>query len=117
MDRTALPAPATAPADDAPLTGHAATLAGLFADVLRLDGPPGGDDSFFTLGGDSISSIQLVSRARKSGIALSARQIFEHPTPRALADVVAPHTETAAAPGDARQERPGAPHPAHALAA
>ncbi|WP_030297979.1 non-ribosomal peptide synthetase [Streptomyces sp. NRRL F-5681] len=106
VDRTALPAPATAPADDAPLTGHAATLAGLFADVLRLDGPPGGDDSFFTLGGDSISSIQLVSRARKSGIALSARQIFEHPTPRALADVVAPHTETAAAPGDAGKNAP-----------
>ncbi|MFJ6513261.1 amino acid adenylation domain-containing protein [Streptomyces sp. NPDC091406] len=100
VDRAALPAPVTASADDAPLMGAAATLADLFADVLRLDGPPGGDDSFFALGGDSISSIQLVSRARKSGLALSARQIFEHPTPRALADVVVPHTDTDPAPDD-----------------
>ncbi|MFG2763717.1 non-ribosomal peptide synthetase [Streptomyces rubiginosohelvolus] len=98
VDRAALPAPVVTSADDTPLTGAAATLADLFADVLRLDGPPGGDDSFFALGGDSISSIQLVSRARKSGLALSARQIFEHPTPRALADVVAPHKDTEAVP-------------------
>ncbi|MFE2978608.1 amino acid adenylation domain-containing protein [Streptomyces sp. NPDC059258] len=100
VDRAALPVPVTASADDAPLTGTAATLADLFADVLRLDGPPGGDDSFFALGGDSISSIQLVSRARKSGLILSARQIFEHPTPRALADVAVPHTDTDPAPDD-----------------
>ncbi|MFE6919305.1 non-ribosomal peptide synthetase, partial [Streptomyces rubiginosohelvolus] len=99
VDRAALPAPVAASADDTPLTGAAATLADLFSDVLRLDGPPGGDDSFFALGGDSISSIQLVSRARKSGLALSARQIFEHPTPRALADVVAPHADTEPVPG------------------
>ncbi|MFD4591889.1 non-ribosomal peptide synthetase [Streptomyces rubiginosohelvolus] len=101
VDRAALPAPVVASADDTPLTGAAATLADLFSDVLRLDGPPGGDDSFFALGGDSISSIQLISRARKSGLALSARQIFEHPTPRALADVVAPHTDTEAVPDSA----------------
>ncbi|MFK0132133.1 amino acid adenylation domain-containing protein [Streptomyces rubiginosohelvolus] len=98
VDRAALPAPVVASADDTPLAGTAATLTDLFADVLRLDGPPGGDDSFFALGGDSISSIQLVSRARKSGLALSARQIFEHPTPRALADVVAPHTDAEPVP-------------------
>ncbi|WP_435598917.1 amino acid adenylation domain-containing protein [Streptomyces anulatus] len=100
VDRAALPAPVTTTADDAPLTGAAATLADLFADILRLDTPPGGDDSFFALGGDSISSIQLVSRARKSGLALSARQIFEHPTPRALADVIAPHAPTGVRPDD-----------------
>ncbi|MFB8139471.1 non-ribosomal peptide synthetase, partial [Streptomyces parvus] len=99
VDRAALPVPAVASTDDTPLTGAAATLADLFADVLRLDGPSGGDDSFFALGGDSISSIQLVARARKSGLALSARQIFEHPTPRTLADVVAPHADTEPAPG------------------
>ncbi|MFI7892145.1 amino acid adenylation domain-containing protein [Streptomyces sp. CACIS-1.16CA] len=108
VDRAALPAPVVASADDTPLTGTAATLADLFADVLRLDGPPGGDDSFFALGGDSISSIQLVSRARKSGIALSARQIFEHPTPRALADVVTPHTDTEPVP-DSDSEQEAAP--------
>ncbi|MEU6629544.1 amino acid adenylation domain-containing protein [Streptomyces parvus] len=108
VDRAALPAPVVASADDSPLTGTSATLADLFADVLRLDGPPGGDDSFFALGGDSISSIQLVARARKSGIALSARQIFEHPTPRALADVVTPHTDTEPRP-DSDSEQEAAP--------
>ncbi|MFF8981774.1 amino acid adenylation domain-containing protein [Streptomyces globisporus] len=108
VDRAALPAPVVVSADDTPLTGTAATLADLFADVLRLDGPPGGDDSFFALGGDSISSIQLVSRARKSGLGLSARQIFEHPTPRALADVVAPHVDTEPVP-DSGVEQTAAP--------
>ncbi|MFF0505035.1 amino acid adenylation domain-containing protein [Streptomyces fimicarius] len=110
VDRAALPAPVVVTADDAPPTGAAATLADLFADVLRLDGPPGGDDSFFALGGDSISSIQLVSRARKSGLALSARQIFEHPTPRALADVLAeepaPHPAAGPRPADADHHAP-----------
>ncbi|WP_097972572.1 non-ribosomal peptide synthetase [Streptomyces sp. gb14] len=108
VDRAALPAPVVAAADDTPLTGTAATLADLFADVLRLDGPPGGDDSFFALGGDSISSIQLVARARKSGLALTARQIFEHPSPRALADVVAPHTDIEAV-SDSGVEQASAP--------
>ncbi|WP_411083389.1 amino acid adenylation domain-containing protein [Streptomyces sp. cmx-18-6] len=98
VDRTALPAPATSSADDddAPLEGAAAALAALFADVLRLERPPGGDDSFFALGGDSISSIQLVSRARQSGFDVSARQVFERPTPRALAEVAAPRTDAPA---------------------
>ncbi|MEU5328710.1 non-ribosomal peptide synthetase [Streptomyces parvus] len=109
VDRAALPAPVVASADDTPLTGVAATLADLFADVLRLDGPPGGDDSFFALGGDSISSIQLVARARRAGLALSARRIFEHPTPRALADVVTPHTDTEPVPDATDQQAAPAP--------
>ncbi|MBY4004496.1 amino acid adenylation domain-containing protein, partial [Rhodococcus fascians] len=64
------------------------TLAGLFAEVLRLD-RVGVDDSFFALGGDSIMSIQLVSRAKAAGLALSPRDVFEHKTVAALAEVVA----------------------------
>ncbi|WP_257135226.1 condensation domain-containing protein, partial [Streptomyces sp. wa1063] len=108
VDRAALPAPVTTTVDDAPPTGAAATLADLFADILRLETPPGGDDSFFALGGDSISSIQLVSRARKSGLTLSARQIFEHPTPRALADVIAPHAPADVRPADLDRNAPAA---------
>ncbi|MFJ9977585.1 amino acid adenylation domain-containing protein [Streptomyces cyaneofuscatus] len=109
VDRAALPAPAAPSTDEAPLEGAAAELAVLFADILRLDGPPGGDDSFFALGGDSISSIQLVSRARKSGFDVSARQVFEHPTPRALAEALAPRT---ALPGDRAEPVADAPAPA-----
>ncbi len=42
-------------------------------------------DNFFDLGGDSIISIQVVSRARKAGYNLSPKDIFEYPTIRALA--------------------------------
>ena len=38
-----------------------------------------------TLGGDSILSIQLVSRARREGLVLTPRQVFQHQTPAALA--------------------------------
>ncbi|MEW2067867.1 amino acid adenylation domain-containing protein [Streptomyces sp. NPDC007346] len=110
VDRAALPAPVTSSDEDTvPLEGAAAELAALFADILRLESPPGGDDSFFALGGDSISSIQLVSRARRSGIEVSARQVFEHPTPRALAGALAPRAGT---PADRTEPRADAPAPA-----
>ena len=97
VDRAALPAPAAPATDDsAPLEGVGAALATLFAEVLRLDAPPGAHDSFFALGGDSISSIQLVSRARQAGYALSARQIFENPTPVGLAAVTGSSDSTTA---------------------
>ena len=46
------------------------------------------DDGFFDLGGDSIMSIQLVGRARRVGLELSVRDVFEHRTVAALAEVV-----------------------------
>ena len=52
--------------------------------------------SFFELGGDSIVSIQLIGRARKLGLALTTRQVFEHPSLRALGRVLKPLAEAAA---------------------
>ncbi|MFD9880907.1 amino acid adenylation domain-containing protein [Streptomyces alboflavus] len=89
VDRAALPAPDAGTADEAPLDGTAGRIAALFARVLRVE-TVGGQDSFFALGGDSISSIQLVARARQAGLALTARQVFEHRTPVELAAVVEP---------------------------
>ncbi|MGH3992338.1 MAG: condensation domain-containing protein, partial [Pseudonocardiaceae bacterium] len=49
----------------------------------------GVEDSFFELGGDSILSIQVASRARQAGLGLMPRDLFRHPTVAALAFSVA----------------------------
>ena len=43
------------------------------------------DDNFFSIGGDSLRSLQLVARSRLRGLQISVPLIFEHPTIRALA--------------------------------
>ncbi|MFI6217672.1 amino acid adenylation domain-containing protein [Nocardia brasiliensis] len=92
LDRKALPAPAFEPvAFRAPGTDTEHALAAVFAEVLGRDGI-GVDESFFALGGDSIMSILLVSRARARGIAVTAQQVYEHRTVAGLAAVA----ETAA---------------------
>ena len=45
------------------------------------------NENFFDLGGDSILILQVISRAHQSGIKLTAKQHFEHPTISALAKV------------------------------
>ena len=45
----------------------------------------GVDDDFFELGGDSILAVQVAARARDTGLALTARMVFEHPTVSELA--------------------------------
>ncbi|MGQ4596664.1 amino acid adenylation domain-containing protein [Nocardia sp. R6R-6] len=89
VDRKALPAPefgARSAPSRPPSTPREQTLAALFAEVLGLDAV-GVDESFFALGGDSIISIQLVSRAKAAGIGFSARDVFERKTVAALAAV------------------------------
>ena len=48
-------------------------------------GRVGLEDNFFELGGDSISSIELVSRARQAGLLITPRDIFQHQSVEALA--------------------------------
>ncbi|MFF5477786.1 amino acid adenylation domain-containing protein [Streptomyces sp. NPDC012935] len=95
VDRGSLPAPRTttagAPARE-PATERERQLCELFGSVLGL-GPVDVDDNFFALGGDSIVSIRLVTLARKAGIALSPRQVFQMPTPAGLAAASAGRTE------------------------
>ena len=92
LDRKALPAPAAlAPAagaaDDfaAPQTPAEQTLARIWTDVLKVP-RVGRHDNYFALGGDSILVLQVVSRAREAGLALSPRLVFERPTVAELAD-------------------------------
>ena len=44
-------------------------------------------DNFFHLGGDSINCLQIISKARNSGLFFTARQIFQYPTIAGLAEV------------------------------
>ncbi|MEW1601535.1 amino acid adenylation domain-containing protein, partial [Streptomyces sp. NPDC093808] len=91
LDRAALPVPGPAgPADGgrAPRTPDEETLRRVFAELLGVDARNVGmDDGFFALGGDSIMSIQLVSRARRAGLVLTPRDVFTHQTVAELARV------------------------------
>ncbi|MFH9426468.1 amino acid adenylation domain-containing protein, partial [Streptomyces sp. NPDC017529] len=101
LDRSRLPAPdyTAASSHRAPRDDRERTLCRLFADVLGLDaGAAGVDDNFFDLGGDSIIAIQLVSRARRAGLALTPRDVFRHRTVEALAARAGDVTETPAGP-------------------
>ncbi|MCX5173061.1 amino acid adenylation domain-containing protein [Streptomyces antibioticus] len=85
LDRNALPAPRAVRAEArAPRTPREQLLTEIFAAVLKLP-DAGVDDDFFLLGGDSITSIAVSSRARRAGLVLDPRDVFEHRTPAALA--------------------------------
>ncbi|MPY64580.1 condensation domain-containing protein, partial [Streptomyces spongiae] len=95
LDRAALPAPAreTAGASRAARTREVRTreegiLQTLFAEVLGT-AEVGVDDGFFDLGGDSITSIHLVSRALAAGLKLTPRDVFEQRTVAGLAALAA----------------------------
>ncbi|MFP2902691.1 non-ribosomal peptide synthetase, partial [Corallococcus sp. 4LFB] len=89
LDREALPAPeASAQEREAyapPGTPTEELLAGLWADVLRVE-RIGREDDFFALGGHSLLATQLVSRIRSAfGIELPLRALFEAPSLTRLA--------------------------------
>ncbi|HEX6402273.1 MAG TPA: amino acid adenylation domain-containing protein, partial [Pseudonocardiaceae bacterium] len=86
LDRSALPAPEwkTAVGYIPPRTPTERILAQVWAQVLGVD-QIGVEDNFFQLGGDSILSIQVVSRARRAGLGLSPSDVFLHPTVASLA--------------------------------
>ncbi|GKT87877.1 peptide synthetase [Colletotrichum tofieldiae] len=76
----------------APSTEAERQLQKLFARVLKLDEDHiGVDDSFFRLGGDSVSAMKLVSEARKiDGLTFSVADIFRHPKLETLAALQTP---------------------------
>ncbi|HEY1245901.1 MAG TPA: amino acid adenylation domain-containing protein, partial [Hyphomicrobiaceae bacterium] len=85
LDRNALPAPEVERGSyRAARTPQEEVLCALFAEVLGV-GRVGIDDNFFALGGDSIMSIQLVSRARQAGLLITPRAVFQHQTVAGLA--------------------------------
>jgi amino acid adenylation domain-containing protein/non-ribosomal peptide synthase protein (TIGR01720 family) len=92
VDRRALPAPASVRAEqDAlfvpPRSAAELTLAAIWGELLGLD-RVGIRDNFFALGGDSILSLQVVTRANQAGLHITPRQMFLHQTISELAAAV-----------------------------
>ncbi len=88
VDRKALPAPETSSEEGfaPPGTPHERLLARIWSEILHVE-RVGLRDNFFTLGGDSILSIQLVARAVRAGCRITPRQVFLHSTLGELAAV------------------------------
>ncbi len=102
LDRAALPDAGVSRVDNPAADGLQATLCGIFAAVLGLESV-GPHEDFFALGGDSILSMAVSSRARAAGLSISPREVFEHRTPAALAATADPAsggTDAAAATGE-----------------
>ena len=99
VDRRALPSPegtrpelreAFVPASNA----REQVLAEIWREVLGVQ-KVGIHDNYFELGGDSIRSIAILSKARKRGWSISLEQMFQHPTIAQLAACAQRVSETA----------------------
>ncbi|WP_267615377.1 non-ribosomal peptide synthetase [Gordonia bronchialis] len=116
LDHRALPDPA--PQRDhtvgrAPRSRTEAVLIALLADVLGITGDAiGADDDFFELGGTSLQATTVVSRLNRHHIGdrIRVRDLFEHPTAEALAELVSLPADidpdATAQPVVVRRERP-----------
>ncbi|WP_234787962.1 condensation domain-containing protein, partial [Mycolicibacterium setense] len=82
LDKRALPAPDYVNGQEyrAPATPVEEVLAGIYAQVLGLE-RVGVDDSFFDLGGDSLSAMRLINSVNAAlDTDLAVRAVFEAPT-------------------------------------
>jgi len=90
LDRRALPAPEAdafaARAYEAPVGKVEQALAGIWAELLRVERVGRGDD-FFVLGGHSFLAVQMISRVRQvMKVELALGAVFETPVLSALAE-------------------------------
>ncbi|MFI6137124.1 amino acid adenylation domain-containing protein [Streptomyces griseus] len=93
VDRGRLPVPstpaaaATRTAGRPPATPTELLLAGVWQELLGLESLSA-TDGFFALGGDSVTCIRMVTRARAAGLAVTPRMVFQHQTVEELAEAV-----------------------------
>jgi amino acid adenylation domain-containing protein/thioester reductase-like protein len=106
LDTRALPAPEyTAGEYRAPGTPTEEILAGIYAQVLGLE-RVGVDDSFFDLGGDSLSAMRVIAAINTSLDAdLSVRTVFDAPSVSSLSQQLGRHEA---------ERKPGAKGPSFA---
>jgi len=97
LGRHALP-DAGARASAAPRTPAEEVLCGIWAQVLEEE-RVGVDDDFFELGGHSLLATRLISRVRGAfGASLPLACLFDAPTPRAFAELLAAPAEDETVP-------------------
>jgi amino acid adenylation domain-containing protein len=94
IDRKRLQVPAAArseplPTAEPPQTGLEKIIIGTWKEVLSCEAV-GSDDNFFELGGDSIGAIRVAALLRQAGVQITPIQLFQHATPRSLAQVAVP---------------------------
>jgi amino acid adenylation domain-containing protein/non-ribosomal peptide synthase protein (TIGR01720 family) len=102
VDRRALPLPEseqqTLTADEAPRTEAEEKLLEIWQQVLGRR-QFSIHDNFFTVGGDSILSIQVIARASQAGLYLSPKSFFQNPSIAGLAAVARTATSVQAEQG------------------
>ncbi|AYM19771.1 hypothetical protein At15955_47860 (plasmid) [Agrobacterium tumefaciens] len=107
LDRSALPDPAAfgerATETASPLNDQEDVLAQIWQGLLGC-GDIRRNDNFFSLGGDSILAIQLVSQARQKGLKMTPRDVFLHPTLASLAEATRAESTATAGNGHADDE-------------
>ncbi|HVI46038.1 MAG TPA: non-ribosomal peptide synthase/polyketide synthase [Chitinophaga sp.] len=103
VNRKALPDPESATTDEgsyvAPRNEIERTLAGIWEEVLGVE-RVGIHDNFFALGGDSIITIQVVSRVRRNGYELQVGDLFDYQTIALLYSVMSARKEAATVSAD-----------------
>ena len=108
LDRRALPAPEfiSGVAYRAPRDRRERVLAALFGEVLGVT-RVGVDDSFFDLGGHSLSATRLMARVRAElGVEVPIRALFDAPTVAGLAEWISAHAGERAGAALTAQQRP-----------
>jgi amino acid adenylation domain-containing protein len=101
LDKRALPAPEYRDVDRyrAPADPIEQTLAGLYAQILGVE-RVGVDDSFFDLGGHSLTAMRLVARVQAElGVDVPVQTVFDEPTVARLAQKIRPQAEQPAERG------------------
>ena len=110
VDRKALPAPTAQPQAAerpyaAPRNDAERVLAEIWEQILGC-GRVSVHDNFFELGGDSIRGLLSITKAKRAGLQLSSRQLFQYPTIAELAAVAGGNTQ------EVRAEQPAEAGPA-----
>ncbi|WP_329082496.1 non-ribosomal peptide synthetase [Streptosporangium sp. NBC_01469] len=99
VDRKALPPPQAGRSEVAtryvaPTTPAEKLLAEIWCEVLTVD-QVGANDNFFELGGDSFLGMQVIAKARRGGVRITPRLLFQNPTITELATCATEHREPA----------------------